>query len=105
MDEADVSLIRSRILAERTEDAILGEEGGQIGGEAPVRWIVDPLDGTVNYLYGLPDWAVSIAAEAGGRGVAGVVCVPPKGALFGASVGARAWRSNLAGLTPPAFGA
>src|SRR5258706_292905 len=70
MDQAAERLIRSRILAERPDDAILGEEGGQIGGEAPVRWIVDPLDGTVNYLYGLPDWAVSIAAEAGGRRVA-----------------------------------
>ena len=42
-----------------------------------MRWIVDPLDGTVNYLYGLPDWAVSIAAEADGAVVAGAVFVPP----------------------------
>jgi len=105
MDQAAERLIRSRILAERPDDAILGEEGGQIGGEAPVRWIVDPLDGTVNYLYGLPDWAVSIAAEAGGRVVAGVVCVPPRDALFGAAVGAGAWRSSLAGLTRAASGA
>jgi myo-inositol-1(or 4)-monophosphatase len=81
MDQAAERLIRSRILAVRPGDAILGEEGGQTGGEGPVRWIVDPIDGTVNYLYGLPDWAVSIAAEAGGRVVAGVVCVPPRLAL------------------------
>ena len=71
MDQAAERLIRARISAERPDDAILGEEGGQTGGDTPVRWIVDPLDGTVNYLYGLPDWAVSIAAEVGGQVVAG----------------------------------
>jgi myo-inositol-1(or 4)-monophosphatase len=67
MDRRAEALIRSRILAERPDDAILGEEEGQTGDTAgaPVRWVVDPLDGTVNYLYGLPDWAVSIAAEVG----------------------------------------
>src|SRR5215472_17894541 len=65
MDRRAEELIRSRILAVRPGDAILGEEGGQTdgAGDAPVRWVIDPLDGTVNYLYGLPDWAVSIAAE------------------------------------------
>ena len=105
MDQAAERLIRSRILAERPDDAILGEEGGQTGGAAPVRWIVDPLDGTVNYLYGLPDWAVSIAAESGGQVVAGVVCVPPRDALFGAAVGGGAWRSSMAGITRAASGA
>jgi myo-inositol-1(or 4)-monophosphatase len=99
MDQAAERLIRSRILAERPDDAILGEEGGQTGGKAPVRWIVDPLDGTVNYLYGLPDWAVSIAAEARGQVVAGVVCVPPRGVLYVAAAGGGAWRSNLADVS------
>jgi myo-inositol-1(or 4)-monophosphatase len=65
MDRKSEELIRSRILAARPSDAILGEEGGLIGntGNAPVLWVIDPLDGTVNYLYGLHDWAVSIAAE------------------------------------------
>src|ERR1700722_9615472 len=65
MDGRAEELIRARILAARPNDAILGEEGGQVEGapDAPVRWVVDPLDGTVNYLYGLHDWAVSIAAE------------------------------------------
>ncbi len=58
---------------------------------------MDPLDGTVNYLYGLPDWAVSIAAEVGGQVVAGVVCVPRRGALFGAVAGGGAWRAPLTG--------
>src|SRR5262245_16489448 len=67
MDRRAEELIRSRILAARPGDALLGEEGGQTGDAdgAPVRWVIDPLDGTVNYLYGLPDWAVSIAAEVG----------------------------------------
>jgi myo-inositol-1(or 4)-monophosphatase len=68
MDGRAEELIRARILVARPDDAILGEEGGQIDGviDAPVRWVVDPLDGTVNYLYGLHDWAVSIAAEVAG---------------------------------------
>jgi myo-inositol-1(or 4)-monophosphatase len=99
MDQAAERLIRTRILAERPGDAILGEEGGQTGGQAQVRWIVDPLDGTVNYLYGLPDWAVSIAAEVRGKVVAGAVCVPHRDALFGAVTGAGAWRSSLARIT------
>lgn len=95
MDQVAERLIRTRILAERPDDAILGEEGGQTGGDAPVRWIVDPLDGTVNYLYGLPDWAVSIAAEVGGRVVAGAVCAPRRDALYGAVAGGGAWRASL----------
>jgi myo-inositol-1(or 4)-monophosphatase len=65
MDGRAEELIRARILVARPDDAILGEEGGQVDGAAgaPARWVVDPLDGTVNYLYGLHDWAVSIAAE------------------------------------------
>src|SRR5580658_2479513 len=68
MDRRSEDLIRSRILAARPADAILGEEGGQIGDAVSggVRWVIDPLDGTVNYLYGLHDWAVSIAAEVSG---------------------------------------
>ena len=114
MDSRSEELIRSRILAARPSDAILGEEGGLIGntGNAPVLWVIDPLDGTVNYLYGLHDWAVSIAAEvewadggaaggkvggevggeAGGRKiVAGAVYVPMRGELFCAVRGHGAW--------------
>ena len=99
MDQAAERLIRARILAERPADAILGEEGGQVGGGALVRWIVDPLDGTVNYLYGLPDWAVSIAAEVAGQVVAGAVCVPKQGALYGAVLGGGAWLARMTDLT------
>jgi myo-inositol-1(or 4)-monophosphatase len=99
MDQEAERLIRARILAVRPGDAILGEEGGQSGADAGVRWIVDPLDGTVNYLYGLPDWAVSIAAEVGGQIVAGAVCVPRRDALFGAVVGGGSWRTRVSNLT------
>jgi myo-inositol-1(or 4)-monophosphatase len=104
MDQAAERLIRTRILAERPDDAILGEEGGQTGGQARVRWVVDPLDGTVNYLYGLPDWAVSIAAEVRGQVVAGAVCVPHRDALFCAAAGAGAWRCSLASISGTANG-
>ena len=105
MDRAAEELIRRRILAARPGDAILGEEGGQTGGGQTeggqarggqaegglVRWIVDPLDGTVNYLYGLPDWSVSVAAEVAGTVTAGVVCAPLRRATYVATLGGGAW--------------
>ena len=108
MDRRSEALITGRIRAVRPGDTVLGEEGGQTSGEAipvgsgaadrdgpagpsRVRWVVDPLDGTVNYLYGLPDWAVSIAAEVDGTVVAGVVEVPRFGETFTAVAGQGAW--------------
>ena len=103
MDRAAEDLIRDRLLAARPGDAFLGEEGGQYdsgaaggsGGSSPlastVRWVVDPIDGTVNYLYGLPDWGVSIAAEVAGEIVAGAVCLPTRRVLFSAACGGGAW--------------
>jgi myo-inositol-1(or 4)-monophosphatase len=96
MDRRSEELIRSLILAARPGDAILGEEGGQTG-DAPVRWVIDPLDGTVNYLYGLPGWSVSIGAEVRGVIVAGVVNVPRPGELFGATLGGGAWLDSGSG--------
>ena len=104
-DRAAEALIRDLIGAARPGDRILGEEGGETGGAggqgaggqggmSSVRWIVDPLDGTVNYLYGLPDWAVSIAAEADGTVVAGAVFVPRRDELFSAALGGGAWLSR-----------
>ena len=75
-DRESEALIRELIEAARPDDAFLGEEGGTTGstaGTSGVRWVVDPIDGTVNYLYGLPQYAVSIAAERDGVVVAGVV--------------------------------
>jgi len=111
MDGRAEELIRARILVARPDDAILGEEGGQVDGaaDAPARWVVDPLDGTVNYLYGLHDWAVSIAAEVerveggevGREIVAGAVYVPMRGELFTAVRGEGAWlESTRASGTP-----
>jgi myo-inositol-1(or 4)-monophosphatase len=101
LDRAAEELIRGRILAQRSGDVILGEEGGEIGRDGGVRWIVDPLDGTVNYLYGLPDWAVSIAAEVAGTVVAGAVCVPSADSLFSAVLGGGAWLRSGDGSGPP----
>jgi len=95
--EADRSceeLIRQRILAERPDDAIMGEEGDDHPGTSSVRWIVDPIDGTVNYLYGLPAWAVSIAAEVDGEVVAGVVINGSSGVEYAAARGAGATRDG-----------
>jgi myo-inositol-1(or 4)-monophosphatase len=99
MDRAAEKLIRDRLAAARPGDAVLGEEGGQTGA-GRVRWIVDPLDGTVNYLYGLPDWAVSIAAEVAGEVEAGAVCVPMRRSLFTATRGGGAWLESAWGQGP-----
>jgi len=100
MDRASEALIRRRIRVERPADAVLGEEGGE-SGHGRVRWIVDPLDGTVNYLYGLADWAVSIAAEVDGRVLAGVVVVPRYGEVFTAVAGQGSFLHPAAGPPVP----
>jgi myo-inositol-1(or 4)-monophosphatase len=84
-DEAAERLIRERLPA---DDAVLGEEGGATGGsqEGGRRWIVDPLDGTVNFLFGIPQWCVSIALE----DVCGVVYDPNRDELWAAEAGGTA---------------
>lgn len=72
-DRASEELIRDRLLARRPDDGVLGEEGDDVPSRSGIRWIVDPIDGTVNFLYGIPQYAVSIAAERDGSVVAGVV--------------------------------
>ena len=99
MDQAAEKLIIERIRASRPGDAFLGEEGGAAPGATGVRWIIDPIDGTVNYLYGLPDWAVSIAAEVDGEIVAGVVAVPTRGELYTAARGEGAYLLHRDGST------
>ena len=93
-DTAAEDLIRGRLLGARPHDALLGEEGSDVAGTSGVRWVVDPLDGSVNYLYGLPGWAVSIAAEVDGSTVAGVVAVPTYGETFWAVRGSGAFRDG-----------
>jgi myo-inositol-1(or 4)-monophosphatase len=96
VDRASEELILSRLLAARPDDGVLGEEGADRAGSSGVRWVVDPIDGTVNFLYGLPAYAVSIAAEVDGEVRAGVVLNAATGELFTATVGGGAH------LTPPA---
>lgn len=84
----------------RPDDAVLGEEHGSVeagpgGGRRQVRWLLDPIDGTVNYLYGVPWYAVSLAAEVGGEVVAGVVRNAATGHEWTAAAGHGAWRDGV----------
>lgn len=91
------ALIRARLADERPDDGFLGEESGTAGGSSGYTWVVDPIDGTVNYAYGIPAYSVSIAVVAGTpepelwQGVAGAVCAPALGELFTAVRGEGAW--------------
>jgi myo-inositol-1(or 4)-monophosphatase len=87
VDVASEELIRSTILASRGSDGFVGEEGDDIRGTSGVVWIADPIDGTVNYLYGIPTFSVSIAASFEGTVVAGVVHNPMSGETFTAALG------------------
>jgi myo-inositol-1(or 4)-monophosphatase len=73
MDRAAEALVVERLRAARPDDGVLGEEGSTVDGTSGLRWVIDPLDGTTNYLYRLPVFAVSIAAERDGEVVAGAV--------------------------------
>ena len=90
MDRASERHIVDGIRAARPDDAIVGEEGTDEVGSTGVRWIIDPLDGTTNYLYGVPAYAVSIAVDVGGQVVAGVVADPSHRETFGAVLGGGA---------------
>jgi myo-inositol-1(or 4)-monophosphatase len=65
MDAASEVLLRQLILEARPDDAILGEEDGHVAGTSGLTWVIDPIDGTVNYLYGIPAYAISVAVVAG----------------------------------------
>ncbi|MFJ5235057.1 inositol monophosphatase family protein [Kitasatospora sp. NPDC088391] len=106
MDLASEKLVLELISTRRPDDGYLGEEGADRPGTSGVRWVVDPLDGTVNYLYGLPSWAVSVAAELDGEAVVGVVAVPARGELFRAVRGGGAFLGDrrLAVRPAPAWG-
>ena len=105
------TFIRSRLADLRPDDAFLGEEWGAEGGSSGFTWVVDPIDGTVNYLYGIPDYCVSIAVVEGEpepgtwTALAGVVYAPAKGELFRAAAGHGAFRGDerlavTSGVTP-----
>jgi len=95
MDRASEALIERELLAARPDDGILGEEGADRAGRSGVRWIVDPLDGTTNYLYGFPGFNVSIAAEVDGAVAAAAVYDVVGGELFSAQLGGGATRDGL----------
>ncbi len=92
MDTAAEASIVEAIVGEFPDDGVLGEEGADRLATSGVRWVIDPLDGTVNYLYGLPGWAVSIAVEVAGRVEVGVVVVPRYAETFVAVRGQGAVR-------------
>jgi myo-inositol-1(or 4)-monophosphatase len=89
-DRAAEALVRDGLARARPRDGWLGEETGAAPGAGSRRWIVDPLDGTTNFLHGIGHWAVSIALEAGGRPVLGVVYDPVRNETFAAREGAGA---------------
>ncbi|MEV7631691.1 inositol monophosphatase family protein [Microbacterium sp. NPDC089318] len=90
-------LIRDRLRSERPDDGFLGEETGAERGSSGYTWVVDPIDGTVNYAYGIPTYSVSIAVVEGEphperwQNVAAAVCAPALGELFRAVRGEGAW--------------
>lgn len=88
-------MIKEALMEARPTYGFLGEEGSVVEGEDPTRrWIVDPLDGTTNYLHGMPHWAVSIALEHKGKIVIGVIYDPVKDELFFAEKGEGAWMNE-----------
>jgi len=92
-------IIREELTAGRPTYGWLGEETGAVPGEDPTRrWIVDPLDGTTNFLHGMPHWSISIALEHKGETVAAVVYDPPRDEMFIAEKGAGAWLNDRSRL-------
>ncbi|HEV7196777.1 MAG TPA: inositol monophosphatase family protein [Pedococcus sp.] len=98
MDQRAQDLLRTRLRDARPQDGFLGEEEGGSSTRSTITWVVDPIDGTVNYLYGIPAYAVSVAAVVGDpsvpgkwRPVAGAVVNPVTRELFHARLGGGAW--------------
>ncbi|MGI8729992.1 MAG: inositol monophosphatase family protein [Solirubrobacteraceae bacterium] len=98
VSEADLAAERAirELLAERRPgDAILGEEGGETQVGEGLRWIVDPLDGTVNFLFGIPQWCVSVAVHDDDGGLAGAVFDPMRDELFAGERGGLATLNDV----------
>lgn len=99
VDTAVERLLTSLIEKERPGDGIVGEEGADRASSTGVRWVIDPIDGTVNFLYGIPMFAVSIAAVVEDEPVAGVVLNVATGELFSGARGAGAHLTGPDGVT------
>ncbi len=94
-DLAAEAILKEELRGARPNYGWVAEEGGEEAGEDPTRrWIVDPLDGTTNFLHGLPHWAVSIALEHKGQIVSAVIYDPAKDELYFAEKGAGAWMND-----------
>ena len=95
-DIAAEAILKEELLGARPTYGWMAEEGGEIAGEDPTRrWIVDPLDGTTNFLHGMPHWAISIALEHKGQIVAGVIYDAAKDEMFMAEKGEGAWMNDM----------
>ena len=94
VDTATELLIRRTVSAVRPHDGFLGEEGGSSAGRSGVTWVVDPIDGTVNFVYGIPAYAVSIGVQVDGQVVAGVVRNVVSGEEYSAVLGGGARRTG-----------
>jgi myo-inositol-1(or 4)-monophosphatase len=90
-DKASEALITSRLRVARPDDGLLGEEGTSEIGTSGITWVIDPIDGTTNYLYGLPGYSVSVAAVDADGGLVGVVYAPMTDELFSARRGGGAF--------------
>lgn len=93
-DTAAEEAIRAVLARRRPDDAILGEEQGGRAGASGLRWVIDPLDGTVNFLFGIPHWAVSVACEDAAGALAGVVMDPLRDEVFAATREGAATRQS-----------
>lgn len=93
-DRAAEEILVEMIEAERPEDGILGEEGAATASTSGLTWVVDPLDGTVNYLYELDNWSVSVAVEDRDGAVVGAVFDPTRDRMFTALRGGGAFRDG-----------
>lgn len=99
MDRGAERLIVEMVLTACPDDGFLGEEGGEREGSTGRRWVVDPLDGTVNYLFRIPLWGVSIALEDADGSALGVVCLPDQDVAFLAVRGRGSWRVDAGKVT------
>ena len=95
MDHASEKLIVEEILASRPDDGLLGEEGANRPSSSGITWVIDPIDGTVNYLYNIPGWCISIAAKDEKGAIVGVVYSPATQSLWKASRGNGAFLNGL----------
>lgn len=97
MDKAAEKLIVEIIKSSRPNDGFIGEEGSATSGDSGITWAIDPIDGTVNYMYGLPVWTISIAALKDGEAIAGCLVAPDLAKVYYATKGGGGWEESNSG--------